>query len=88
MNKKDWRQDISDHDTLYDLDPVEVMVFMRHQYLETAKDLLDSKDMDEYNMAIYSCKVAELMEEAIEIQFENYTTVLLNMEPSESYYNG
>jgi hypothetical protein len=37
---KDWRDNIKGIDSLSDLDPTEVMIYLRHQYLETAKDLI------------------------------------------------
>ncbi len=64
----DWRANISDVDSLYDLDPGQVLVFLRHQYLDTAKDMLkDNWD----GLGQECCQVAEAIESALEAQVED-----------------
>lgn len=69
MNK-DWRADLSDCSNLYDIDPLSNMIFLRHQYLETAKDLLKNQE-DWDGMGQASIKVAEHIQEAIEEQVKD-----------------
>ncbi len=73
---KDWRTDISGHDSLYDLDPAQVMIQFRHQYLSSAKDLM----FDDPSFSDNFCMVAEHLQAAIELQLsENY---LIHLEPA------
>jgi len=79
--KPDWRANISDHDSLYDLDPVQIMILLRHQYLEAAKDLTpDDNDPRDQRTGDMACVVAEALQEAIEAQFSEAN--LINLEPS------
>jgi len=61
----DWREDISGLDSLYDIDPLQMMIFLRHQYILTAKDMLDD---DWECMGVEACQVVEALEAAIEAQ--------------------
>lgn len=64
MNKIDWRTNLSEVSSLADLDPSEVMVYFRHQYLDAAKDLMD----EDPTFAEGLTDMAMLMQEAIERQ--------------------
>lgn len=78
---KDWRANVRNHDTLYDLDPLEVMVLLRHQYLESAKDLLSPKRTGEdVEYGLRFAKIAELLQDAIEVQFGE--TINVRLEPA------
>ncbi len=79
MNK-DWRENIQGHSSLYDLDPREVLVFIRHQYLLTAINLHNSADTNERLFAEECCKVAEAIEDAIEIQSYPVNDFLVQLE--------
>ena len=63
---KDWRNDISGIDNLMDIDPVQILISLRHQYLVTAKDMLDD-DWDE--LGLETCQVVEALQSALEVQF-------------------
>jgi hypothetical protein len=65
MMSSDWREDISDINSLYDIDPLQMMIFLRHQYILVAKDMLDD---DWEGMGLEACQVAEALETAIEAQ--------------------
>lgn len=41
---KDWRADISEVSSLYDVDMIEMMIFLRHQYLSAAKNMVRHPD--------------------------------------------
>ena len=75
----DWRADIKGHDTLYDLDPMEVMVFHRHQYLQTAYDLCGREDAGDNAMGEHALSVALILQEAIELQCD-----LVRLEPAHT----
>lgn len=64
---KDWRNDISEINNLLDLDPVQVLISFRHQYLASAKDMLDDESWND--MGLEACEVAEALQAAIEVQF-------------------
>ena len=64
---EDCRNDISGIDNLIDLDPVQVLIFLRHQYLVTAKSMLDDEEWED--IGLETCQVAEALQAAIEIQF-------------------
>ena len=66
--KKDWRADIRKLNTLHDLDPREVMVFMRHHYMDSAKSLIKSSFLEDQNIGLSCSEVAEALEFAIEMQ--------------------
>lgn len=70
MNK-DWRADMSKIDNLYDCDPCCLLVFLRHQYLETAKDMAD----DDTDFGDMCCEVAEAIQEAIDAQCDPITSL-------------
>ena len=73
----DWRADIKGHDTLYDIDPVEMMVFIRHEYLTCAYDLINSEHADDRAMAEESLDVAIALQQAIESQID-----IVRLEPA------
>ena len=68
MNEYDWRADMSEIDNLYDCDPVQLLIFLRHQYLLCAKDMLDD-DWDGLGNEV--CEVVESLQAAIEAQVGN-----------------
>lgn len=67
-NNKDWRAEIKDIDNLYDIDPLQIMIFIRHQYLQTAKDMLND-DWD--GLGIETCQVAESLQLGLEAQVDD-----------------
>lgn len=44
---KDWRTDISEIDSLNDCDPYELMIYLRHMYLDAAKDLISCENEED-----------------------------------------
>jgi hypothetical protein len=62
----DWRANIKDHNTLDDLNPIELMIYLRHQYLESAKDLIKSNHKDDVSYGIQCSMTAENIQHAIE----------------------
>ena len=71
----DWRADITGHDTLDDLDSIEVMTYLRHQYLISAKDLvkdIPQRCRDDLMIGIRCSVAAESLQLAIETM-ENET---------------
>jgi len=68
MITKDWRADIKKQNSLNDLDPREVMVFMRHYYMDRAKDLIKSSFLEDQNIGLECAQIAEALEFAIELQ--------------------
>lgn len=66
---KDWRNDISDVDNLLDVDPAQILVSLRHMYLTSAKDMLDDESWGD--MGEECCSVAEVLHEALELQFND-----------------
>lgn len=77
----DWRADIRLINNLYDIDPWEQMIFLRHQYLLFAKDLINSDDIGDQELGEECCEVAEALELAIEIQCEDVRR-LIEAEPA------
>jgi len=69
--RKDWRADVSKIDNLYDVDPMCMMVFLRHQFLLTAKDMAD----DDTDFGDQCCEVAEAIQSAIEAQMDPITAL-------------
>ena len=65
----DWRANIKEHDTLDDCDPVEIMIYLRHQFLVSAKDLVKSKYEDERYFAHTCSRAAENLQKAIEVMY-------------------
>jgi hypothetical protein len=73
MSKYDWRADIKGIDYLYDVDPLQQMIFLRHQYLLTSKDMMS----DDWNgQGLEACKVVEALEAAIEAQVGNVADLM------------
>jgi hypothetical protein len=66
---KDWRNDISGIDNLLDIDPAQLLVALRHNYLSAAKDMLDNESWDD--MGEECCAVAETLHAALELQFKD-----------------
>jgi len=64
--KTDWRSIITDFDSLDDLDSVEVMIYLRHQYLDAAKDLINRSDPDDSFLGHKCSMAAEHIHQAIE----------------------
>jgi len=71
--KRDWRSDITGFDSLDDLDPIEVMVFQRHQFLSCAKDLM----YDDPTFADNQLIAALCLQEAIECQLPHDLIITL-----------
>lgn len=63
---KDWRADIRDIASLDDVDPGEMMIYLRHQFLTSAKDLLKSHHKDDREMGNYCSEVAERLQDTID----------------------
>jgi hypothetical protein len=40
----EWRSNVKNIDSLWDIDPVQMLIFLRHQYLLTAKESTDWDD--------------------------------------------
>lgn len=62
----DWRANIADCKSLDDLDPVEVMIYLRHQMLCAAKDLVKSSNKEDNKIGINCSMTAESLHQAIE----------------------
>ena len=71
-HNKDWRTDISDFDSLNDLDPYELLVYLRHMYLVTAKNLMNSWHEDDRRIGHDCSAVAENIQSAIEAVYPNW----------------
>jgi hypothetical protein len=69
MPKVDWRSDIAGLSSLDDCDPVELMIYLRHQFLLSAKDLVKSKHEDEVDFAKQCSMTAENLQKAIEVMY-------------------
>jgi len=81
FSQKDWRANIKNIDNLYDLDPVQIMVFLRHQYLESAKDLTShGNEEDDVAFGFIACDVVESLQFAIEQQMG--VDFLVRLEPA------
>ena len=67
----DWRADISGCESLYDVDIYEMLIFLRHQYLESARDLIlrNNKDRGDVETGHRYCEVAEALQQAFEAEF-------------------
>ena len=61
----DWRSNLTQVDSLYDLDPAQTLVAFRHMYLETCKDELRQNKLD---LTENNIMVVLLLQEAIELQ--------------------
>lgn len=62
----DWRSNITEFDSLDDLDLVELMNYLRHQYLCAAKDLIKSHHSDDVIIGEQCSMAAEHIHQAIE----------------------
>lgn len=62
----DWRANIGDIDSLYDVDYIEMMIFLRHQYLLAAKDMMVNADHDGLGLTDDCVRVAMSLDVAIE----------------------
>lgn len=64
-DRMDWRANISDIDNLYDVDPAQMLVFLRHQFLVSAKDM--ACDEEEWSDMGQDCaKAAESLQDALD----------------------
>jgi hypothetical protein len=81
--ERDWRGDISDCESLMDIDPIDNLIFLRHMYLCAAKDMmLPYRNIREDQKVGLQClQAAEALEEAIEVQLSSLDH-LLNFGPS------
>lgn len=59
-----WRANIKDVNNLYDIDPTDLLIHIRHSYLECAKDLVGT-DPDVRDEAL---KYAMFVDELLELQ--------------------
>ena len=66
IKKMDWRADIRKYSSLYDMDLSDLMVFIRHEYIKTAKDLMKSYNPEDQRFAEKLCQSAEYIEAALE----------------------
>jgi hypothetical protein len=64
---KDLRIEIKGSNSLYDFDPHQLMVLLRHQYIDNAKYLIKSSFVEDQNIGLEYCKVAEALETAMEL---------------------
>lgn len=62
----DWRASVQDLSSLYEADPIEVMILLRHTFLSCAINLLRSGEPMDYQIGISACLSAEALQEAIE----------------------
>ena len=60
--------DIKNFDSLDDIDPMELMIYVRNQFLTAAKDLtVKTKHQDDKAFGEVCCNIAEKLQEAIDI---------------------
>lgn len=63
---KNWREDITGMTSLYDVDPIQLLIFLRHQYLVGAynsADFDDEAEAEETRMV----GIIDGLQEAIEV---------------------
>jgi hypothetical protein len=53
-------------DSLYDLDASQMLIFLRHEYLKAAKDMIKSYSIDDQIFGTDCCQAAEHLESALE----------------------
>lgn len=61
----DWLSDISKLSSLDDINPLNMMIYLRHQYLTSAKSLIKNYDTIKY--AIACSEAAENIQSALEV---------------------
>lgn len=80
MSDTDWRSKISEFDTLDDLDPLELTIYLRHQYLKAAKDLI--KHPNDKQFAFWCTEMAMSYQAVLDVHDS------LNIYLGRSYYDG
>lgn len=87
---RDWRDNIEGIDSLSDLDIWEVMIYMRHQFLRSAKDLCKCKDAHDREFGSLVLSQALHLTVALDDWFgvdweANYTLPVLEKEEANAF---
>ena len=86
MKQNDWRRNIKDIDDLNDIDPLDMLIVLRHNFLECAKDLYCERDDVDFEIGQEALLLAENCQASIDMMCNNdmawlepaFTTVVTN----------